>query len=86
MQIKSQPAFTRRLKEPPKLPARSRNIPAPSEYLETRYKQSNQAIMHGSEALLKAQLKAGHHTLTPESFKAIVKKYGWQYSLQRSLF
>jgi hypothetical protein len=73
-------------KSRPELPKRMRNIPAPSEYLETRYRQSNQAIIHGSEALLKAQLKAGHHMLTKESFKAIVKKYGWQYSLQPTLF
>jgi len=63
----------------PELPKRMRNIPAPSEYLETRYRQSNQAIIHGSEALLKAQLKSRHHTLTKESWLAVVKKYGWQY-------
>lgn len=68
------------------LPTRSRNIMPPSEFLERRYKQSNQAVINSSAALLKAQLKAGHHTLTPESFKAIVKKYGWQYCLQRTLF
>jgi hypothetical protein len=73
-------------KSRPKLPKRMRNIPAPSEYLETRYRQSNQAIIHGSEALLKAQLKAGHHTLTKESLMAVIKKYGWQYSLQPTLF
>jgi|688.fasta_scaffold06132_10 hypothetical protein len=73
-------------KSRPELPKRMRNIPAPSEYLETRYRQSNQAIIHGSEALLKAQLKAGHHTLTKESLMAVIKKYGWQYSLQPTLF
>jgi hypothetical protein len=70
----------------PELPKRIRNIPAPSEYLEHRYRQSNQAIIDSSAALLKAQLKAGHHMLTRESFKAVVKKYGWQYSLQPTLF
>ena len=69
----------------PELPTRIRNIPEPSEYLETRYRQSNQAIIDSSAALLKAQLKSGHHTLTPESFISIAKKYGWQLALlQRS--
>jgi hypothetical protein len=70
----------------PELPTRSRNIPPPSEYLEHRYRQNNQAIAEGSAALLKAQLKAGHHTLTPESLKAVVRKYKWQLCLQPTLF
>jgi hypothetical protein len=70
----------------PELPTRSRNIPPPSEYLEHRYRQSNQAIVDSSRALLKAQLKAGHHTLTPESYKAIVRKYDWQFCLHPTLF
>lgn len=68
------------------LPDRIKNIPPPSEYLEHRYRQSNQAISDGSEALLKAQLKAGHHTLTPESWKAVVRKYDWQFCLNPTLF
>jgi len=68
------------------LPTRTRNIPPPSEYLEHRYRQSNQAIVDSSRALLKAQLKAGHHTLTPESYKAIVRKYDWQFCLHPTLF
>ena len=68
------------------LPDRIKNIPPPSEYLEHRYRQSNQAIADGSAALLKAQLKAGHHTLTPESYKAIVRKYDWQFCLHPTLF
>jgi hypothetical protein len=70
----------------PELPNRIKNIPAPSEYLEHRYRQNNQAIIEGSEALLKAQLKAGHHTLTKESWLAVVKKYEWQYYLPNSSF
>ena len=70
----------------PELPTRSRNIPPPSEYLEHRYRQNNQAIAEGSAALLKAQLKAGHHTLTPESLKVVVRKYKWQLCLQPTLF
>ena len=70
----------------PELPTRSRNIPPPSEYLEHHYRQNNQAIAEGSAALLKAQLKAGHHTLTPESLKAVVRKYKWQLCLQPTLF
>jgi hypothetical protein len=69
-------------KSRPELPRRIRNIPAPSEYLEHRYRQSNQAIADSTASLLKAQLKVGHHTLTPESFRAVVKKYGWQHCLQ----
>jgi hypothetical protein len=68
------------------LPTRIKNILPPSEYLEHRYRQSNQAIADGSAALLKAQLKAGHHTLTPESWKAVVRKYDWQFCLQPTLF
>jgi hypothetical protein len=56
------------------------------EYAEHRYRQNNQAIIEGSEALLKAQLKAGHHTLTKESWLAVVKKYEWQYCLPNSSF
>jgi len=70
----------------PELPTRSRNIPPPSEYLEHRYRQNNEAIAEGSAALLKAQLKAGHHTLTQESLKAVIKKYKWQFCLQPTLF
>jgi hypothetical protein len=73
-------------KSRPELPTRSRNIPPPSEYLEHRYRQNNEAIAEGSAALLKAQLKAGHHTLTPESLKAVVRKYKWQLCLQPTLF
>jgi hypothetical protein len=73
-------------KSRPELPKRMRNIPPPSEYLEHRYRQSNQAIADSSAALLKAQLKAGHHTLTPESLRAIIKKYDWQYCLHPTLF
>lgn len=68
------------------MPTRIKNIPPPSEFLERRYKQSNQATIDSSTALLKAQLKAGHHTLTKESLMAVIKKYGWQYSLQPTLF
>jgi hypothetical protein len=73
-------------KSRPELPTRSRNILPPSEFLERRYKQSNQATIDSSTALLKAQLKTGHHTLTKESLMAVIKKYGWQYSLQPTLF
>jgi hypothetical protein len=73
-------------KSRPELPTRPRNILPPSEFLERRYKQSNQAVIDSSAALLKAQLKAGHHTLTKESWLAVVKKYGWQYCLQPTLF
>jgi hypothetical protein len=68
------------------LPTRLKNIPPSSEFLERRYKQSNQATIDSSKALLKAQLKAGHHTLTKESLMAVIKKYGWQYCLQPTLF
>lgn len=73
-------------KSRPELPKRTRNIPPPSEYLEQRYRQSKEAIAASTEALLKAQLKAGHHTLTQESLQAVIKKYGWQYCLQPTLF
>jgi hypothetical protein len=68
------------------LPTRIKNIPEPSEYLEHRYRQSNQAIIDSSKALLKAQLRAGNHTLAPESYKAIVRKYDWQFCLHPTLF
>jgi hypothetical protein len=68
------------------LPDRIKNIPPPSEYLEHRYRQSNQAIADGSAALLKAQLKAGHHTLTQDSLKAVIKKYDWQFCIHPTLF
>jgi hypothetical protein len=68
------------------LPDRIKNIPPPSEYLEHRYRQSNQAIVDGSAALLKAQLKAGHHTLTQDSLKAVIKKYDWQFCIHPTLF
>ena len=73
-------------KSRPELPKRTRNIPPPSEYLEYCYRQSNQAIADSSAELLKAQLRAGHHTLTDESLQAVIKKYGWQLSLQPTLF
>lgn len=68
------------------LPTRIRNVAEPSEYLEYRYRQNNKAIINSSKALLKAQLKAGKHTLTPDSYKAIVKKYDWRLCLQPTLF
>jgi hypothetical protein len=68
------------------MPPSKRNIPEPSEYLEHRFRQSNQATINSSKALLKAQLKAGNHTLTEESYKAIVRKYDWQFCLQPTLF
>ena len=73
-------------KSRPELPTRTRNIPEPSEYLEHLYRQSNQTIIDSSKALLKAQLKAGHHTLTEESYRAIVRKYDWQFCLHPTLF
>jgi len=75
-----------RIKTRNELPTRIKNIPEPSEYLEHRYRQNNKAIANASKALLKAQLKAGKHTLTPESYKAIVRKYDWQFCLQPTLF
>ena len=68
------------------LPERIKNIPEPSEYMEHRFRESNKAIIRGSESLLKAQLKAGHHTLTQESLKAVIKRYNWQFCLQPTLF
>lgn len=73
-------------KSRPELPTRIKNIPEPSEYMEHRFRESNKAISNSTASLLKAQLKAGHHTLTPESFTAVVKKYGWQHCLQLTLF
>jgi hypothetical protein len=68
------------------LPERIKNIPEPSEYMEHRFRESNKAIIRGSESLLKAQLKAGHHTLTQESLRAVIKRYNWQFCLQPTLF
>jgi len=58
--------------------------PRSSDYLEQHYQQCNQKIADATAALLKAQLKAGHHTLTKESWLAVVKKYDWQYCLPLS--
>lgn len=63
------------------LPIRSRNILPPSEHMEAKHKQSNARIAESSRQLLKAQLQAGQHVLTKESFVGIAKKYGWQYAL-----
>ena len=63
------------------LPTRSRNIPPPSEHMEAKHKQINAQIAESSRQLLKAQLEAGQHMLTKESFVGIAKKYGWQYAL-----
>jgi hypothetical protein len=72
-------------KSRPELPNRIKKIQEPSEHLERRYTQANAAITESTKKLLKAQLKAGQHTLTPESFIGIAKKYGWQLALlQRS--
>jgi len=49
--------------------------------MEAKHKQSNAQIAESSRKLLKAQLEAGQHMLTKESFIGIAKKYGWQYAL-----
>ena len=63
------------------LPTRSRNILPPSEHLEAKNAEIHKRIAESSRQLLKAQLQAGHHVLTKESFVGIAKKYGWQYAL-----
>jgi hypothetical protein len=63
------------------LPTRSRNIAPPSDHLEAIHRQTNKRIAESSRKLLRAQLEAGQHKLTPESFVAVAKKYGWQYAL-----
>ena len=63
------------------LPMRSRNILPPSEYLEAKNTAIHERIAESSRQLLKAQLQAGQHVLTKESFVGIAKKYGWQYAL-----
>lgn len=73
------------IKKRPEFPTRQRKIPEPSEYLEHRFRQNNEAIAESSRALLKAQLEARHHTLTKESWMAVVKKYRWQNELPLSL-
>lgn len=63
------------------LPTRSRNILPPSEQLERKNTEIHERIAESSRKLLKAQLQAGHHKLTRESFVGIAKKYGWQFAL-----
>jgi hypothetical protein len=63
------------------LPTRSRNIPPPSDYLEAKSAKIDTEIAESSRKLLKAQLQAGQHKLTRESFVGIAKKYGWQFAL-----
>ena len=63
------------------LPIRSRNILPPSDYLEAKNTSIHERIAESSRKLLRAQLEAGQHKLTPESFVAVAKKYGWQYAL-----
>jgi hypothetical protein len=66
------------------LPNRIKKMQEPSEHLERRYTQANAAITESTKKLLKAQLQAGQHTLTQESFVGIAKKYGWQLLLLQS--
>ena len=58
-------------------PFRLRNVLPPSDYMEATYRQSNQAIINSSAALLKAQLIAGQHTLDKERFVDVAKRHGW---------
>lgn len=68
------------------LPNRIKKIEQPSESLERLYNQANTKIAESTKALLKAQLIAGQHNLTRESFVMIAEKYGWQYRLFNNLF
>ena len=63
------------------LPTRSRNILPSSDYLEAKSAKIDTEIAESSRKLLKAQLQAGQHKLTRESFVGIAKKYGWQFAL-----
>lgn len=62
-----------------------RKAKASCSRIEWIIRNQNERIAEGTKALLKAQLKAGNHTLTKESFDAVVKKYKWQHCLQPSL-
>jgi hypothetical protein len=63
------------------LPTQSKNILPPSEHLEAKDAGIHKRIAECSRQLLKAQLLAGQHKLTRESFVGIAKKYGWQFAL-----